>query len=190
MKPIIPREPGYKEVLCKWETEKGKCKWGPECKFAHNEKELRKGPPQKPGMYDSLCRRWVEKNCLYGINCSYQHVIPNQKPDWKVVLCKTVGSSEKCKFEDRCNFAHSDKERRTIYENQEYMTMCHRILEKTVNQSGGLTENGNTDMIGGNTNMMAGNANMMVGNANMMAGNANMMAGSNMMGGSMDDSMY
>ena len=25
-------------------------------------------------------------------------------------------------------FNSSDKERRTIYENQEYMTMCHRIL--------------------------------------------------------------
>jgi len=176
MRPLPPPRPGYKDKLCKYFEATGSCKWGEDCEFAHGEKELNRYKA-RPGMYPGVCRRWLEKGCLYGINCSYQHVIPKKTPDWKVTMCKVVvqekGEVSDCKFRDRCDFAHSAKELRTREENVEYLEMCQRILTKAMGGTPGASNSG----MGGNSAMsgMGANAGMSGMGANVgMGGNAGM----------------
>jgi len=124
MKALPESEPGYKDTLCKYIEEETDCKWADKCKFAHGLKELMKYTKMRPGMNKSQCKSFVERKCLYGINCSFQHIIPGEKLDWKVSRCK---NGEDCKFGMKCAYAHNDAEIRTRDENAEHIELRNNI---------------------------------------------------------------
>jgi len=124
MKALPESEPGYKDTLCKYIEEDTDCKWADKCKFAHGLKELMKYTKMRPGMNRSQCKSFVERKCLYGINCSFQHIIPGEKLDWKVARCK---NGEDCKFGLKCAYAHNDAEVRTRDENAEHIELRNNI---------------------------------------------------------------
>ncbi|KAF9519908.1 hypothetical protein BS47DRAFT_1287954 [Hydnum rufescens UP504] len=69
----------YKTELCRSWEEKGSCRYGPKCQFAHGEEEIRKVarhpkacfiPPYKT----EICRTfWVSGSCPYGKRCCFIH---------------------------------------------------------------------------------------------------------------------
>jgi len=183
MRPMPPPQPGYKDSLCKFFEEKKECKWGKDCKFAHGKKEMIKHTT-RPGQFPTLCTKFVEQTCLYGINCSFSHQIPKQNPDWKVWMCK---NGDDCKYAASCVYAHSDKELRTGTINRQLLDFYERQGE----QIGG---GGQSSMGGMGDSMMAnmggmGGGQMMGGNQNMMRNMGNSLMMDNMGGSMMDNQL-
>ncbi|TFY83743.1 hypothetical protein EWM64_g282 [Hericium alpestre] len=57
----------YKTELCRSWEEKGTCRYGPKCQFAHGEDEIRKYKTE-------ICRTfWVSGSCPYGKRCCFIH---------------------------------------------------------------------------------------------------------------------
>ncbi|XP_023334238.1 uncharacterized protein LOC111705801 isoform X2 [Eurytemora carolleeae] len=208
-RPFPQKEAGFKENLCKYFEETGQCKWNNECKFAHGEKELQK-PQLQPGHYPAICKRWINRECLYGINCSFQHAIPKQNTEWKITKCKSMGEEEPCKYGDKCNFAHSEAQLRTKEDNVAFLSICHQIqamrtmgmssllqMSQQMGQglvgtgsSSGYNNTGSGYNMGGNGYNMSGNGFNMAGNGyNMGGGGQNMGGGGQSMVGAVQNNL-
>jgi len=68
----------YKTELCRSWEEKGSCRYGAKCQFAHGEDELRK-VSRHPKYKTEICRTfWVSGSCPYGKRCCFIHTeLPN-----------------------------------------------------------------------------------------------------------------
>ncbi|KAH8100457.1 hypothetical protein BXZ70DRAFT_1007958 [Cristinia sonorae] len=63
----------YKTELCRSWEEKGSCRYGTKCQFAHGEEELRK-VQRHPKYKTEICRTfWVSGSCPYGKRCCFIH---------------------------------------------------------------------------------------------------------------------
>ncbi|THV06076.1 hypothetical protein K435DRAFT_646085 [Dendrothele bispora CBS 962.96] len=63
----------YKTELCRSWEEKGSCRYGTKCQFAHGEDELRK-VARHPKYKTEICRTfWVSGSCPYGKRCCFIH---------------------------------------------------------------------------------------------------------------------
>ncbi|KDQ54779.1 hypothetical protein JAAARDRAFT_348656 [Jaapia argillacea MUCL 33604] len=63
----------YKTELCRSWEEKGTCRYGAKCQFAHGEDEIRK-VPRHPKYKTEICRTfWVSGSCPYGKRCCFIH---------------------------------------------------------------------------------------------------------------------
>ncbi|RXW19992.1 hypothetical protein EST38_g5873 [Candolleomyces aberdarensis] len=63
----------YKTELCRSWEEKGSCRYGAKCQFAHGEDELRK-VQRHPKYKTEICRTfWVSGSCPYGKRCCFIH---------------------------------------------------------------------------------------------------------------------
>ncbi|KAM6497968.1 hypothetical protein JOM56_005916 [Amanita muscaria] len=63
----------YKTELCRSWEEKGTCRYGAKCQFAHGEEELRK-VSRHPKYKTEICRTfWVSGSCPYGKRCCFIH---------------------------------------------------------------------------------------------------------------------
>lgn len=63
----------YKTELCRSWEEKGSCRYGSKCQFAHGEEELRK-VARHPKYKTEICRTfWVSGTCPYGKRCCFIH---------------------------------------------------------------------------------------------------------------------
>ncbi|THH09864.1 hypothetical protein EW145_g1717 [Phellinidium pouzarii] len=63
----------YKTELCRSWEEKGTCRYGPKCQFAHGEDEIRK-VARHPKYKTEICRTfWVSGSCPYGKRCCFIH---------------------------------------------------------------------------------------------------------------------
>ncbi|KAI0786079.1 hypothetical protein C8Q75DRAFT_722116 [Abortiporus biennis] len=63
----------YKTELCRSWEEKGSCRYGTKCQFAHGEDELRK-VQRHPKYKTEICRTfWVSGSCPYGKRCCFIH---------------------------------------------------------------------------------------------------------------------
>ncbi|KAJ3576147.1 hypothetical protein NP233_g630 [Leucocoprinus birnbaumii] len=63
----------YKTELCRSWEEKGTCRYGSKCQFAHGEDELRK-VARHPKYKTEICRTfWVSGSCPYGKRCCFIH---------------------------------------------------------------------------------------------------------------------
>ncbi|KAF9452548.1 hypothetical protein P691DRAFT_208576 [Macrolepiota fuliginosa MF-IS2] len=63
----------YKTELCRSWEEKGTCRYGTKCQFAHGEDELRK-VARHPKYKTEICRTfWVSGSCPYGKRCCFIH---------------------------------------------------------------------------------------------------------------------
>ncbi|KAF8758969.1 Zinc finger C-x8-C-x5-C-x3-H type (and similar) [Rhizoctonia solani] len=63
----------YKTELCRSWEEKGSCRYGPKCQFAHGEDEVRK-VTRHPKYKTEICRTfWVSGSCPYGKRCCFIH---------------------------------------------------------------------------------------------------------------------
>ncbi|KAH7883838.1 hypothetical protein F5I97DRAFT_1938495 [Phlebopus sp. FC_14] len=63
----------YKTELCRSWEEKGSCRYGAKCQFAHGEEELR-AVARHPKYKTEICRTfWVSGACPYGKRCCFIH---------------------------------------------------------------------------------------------------------------------
>ncbi|KAE9388918.1 hypothetical protein BT96DRAFT_835610, partial [Gymnopus androsaceus JB14] len=63
----------HKTKLCRSWEEKGSCRYGVKCQFAHGEDELREVSRQ-PKYKTEICRTfWVTASCPYGKRCCFIH---------------------------------------------------------------------------------------------------------------------
>ncbi|EKM60832.1 uncharacterized protein PHACADRAFT_247008 [Phanerochaete carnosa HHB-10118-sp] len=63
----------YKTELCRSWEEKGSCRYGAKCQFAHGEEELRL-VQRHPKYKTEICRTfWVSGSCPYGKRCCFIH---------------------------------------------------------------------------------------------------------------------
>ncbi|KAG0703138.1 hypothetical protein DFH29DRAFT_998759 [Suillus ampliporus] len=63
----------YKTELCRSWEEKGSCRYGAKCQFAHGEEELR-NVARHPKYKTEICRTfWVSGACPYGKRCCFIH---------------------------------------------------------------------------------------------------------------------
>lgn len=63
----------YKTELCRSWEEKGTCRYGAKCQFAHGEDELRR-VTRHPKYKTEICRTfWVSGSCPYGKRCCFIH---------------------------------------------------------------------------------------------------------------------
>ncbi|KAL0950810.1 hypothetical protein HGRIS_007574 [Hohenbuehelia grisea] len=63
----------YKTELCRSWEEKGSCRYGNKCQFAHGEDELR-NVARHPKYKTEICRTfWVSGSCPYGKRCCFIH---------------------------------------------------------------------------------------------------------------------
>jgi len=63
----------YKTELCRSWEEKGSCRYGTKCQFAHGEEELR-SVARHPKYKTEICRTfWVSGACPYGKRCCFIH---------------------------------------------------------------------------------------------------------------------
>ncbi|KAI5827579.1 hypothetical protein K523DRAFT_278691 [Schizophyllum commune Tattone D] len=63
----------YKTELCRSWEEKGTCRYGAKCQFAHGEEELRT-VQRHPKYKTEICRTfWVSGSCPYGKRCCFIH---------------------------------------------------------------------------------------------------------------------
>ncbi|KAI0815326.1 hypothetical protein BC629DRAFT_1645366 [Irpex lacteus] len=63
----------YKTELCRSWEEKGSCRYGAKCQFAHGEDELRQ-VQRHPKYKTEICRTfWVSGSCPYGKRCCFIH---------------------------------------------------------------------------------------------------------------------
>ena len=64
----------YKTELCRNFIQKGQCKWGQLCRFAHTKEELRIKPVTNHFYKTKVCRNFHKLGfCSYGNKCQYFH---------------------------------------------------------------------------------------------------------------------
>lgn len=63
----------YKTELCRSWEEKGTCRYGPKCQFAHGEDEIKR-VQRHPKYKTEICRTfWLSGSCPYGKRCCFIH---------------------------------------------------------------------------------------------------------------------
>ncbi|KAL8281520.1 hypothetical protein RQP46_006204 [Phenoliferia psychrophenolica] len=63
----------YKTELCRSWEEKGNCRYGTKCQFAHGKQEIRE-VPRHPKFKSEVCRTfWTNGSCPYGRRCCFLH---------------------------------------------------------------------------------------------------------------------
>ncbi|ORX95855.1 hypothetical protein K493DRAFT_166064, partial [Basidiobolus meristosporus CBS 931.73] len=63
----------YKTEFCRSYEEKGECRYGLKCQFAHGSHELRQ-VPKHPKYKTQMCRTfWESGACPYGKRCCFVH---------------------------------------------------------------------------------------------------------------------
>ncbi|KNZ60902.1 uncharacterized protein VP01_1484g1 [Puccinia sorghi] len=68
----------YKTELCRSWEEKGTCRYGSKCQFAHGQEEL-KNVSRHPKFKTEICRTfWLHGSCPYGKRCCFLHTTPTQ----------------------------------------------------------------------------------------------------------------
>ncbi|OLL26426.1 Zinc finger protein zfs1 [Neolecta irregularis DAH-3] len=68
----------YKTELCRSWEEKGSCRYGIKCQFAHSKAELR-DLPRHPKYKTEPCKTFIELgSCYYGSRCCFLHFIPKK----------------------------------------------------------------------------------------------------------------
>ncbi|PKK60607.1 hypothetical protein GLOIN_2v1449934, partial [Rhizophagus irregularis DAOM 181602=DAOM 197198] len=73
----------YKTEMCRNWEERGSCRYGTKCQFAHSENELRK-VQHHPKYKTEICKTfWQNGTCPYGKRCCFIH---NDKE--RLLLCK------------------------------------------------------------------------------------------------------
>lgn len=83
----------YKTELCRSWEEKGSCRYGPKCQFAHGEEEIRKvARHPKVGLCEAHC---------HSSN-------PNKLAQYKTEICRTFWVSGSCPYGKRCCFIHTE----------------------------------------------------------------------------------
>ncbi|PRQ73177.1 Proteophosphoglycan ppg4 [Rhodotorula toruloides] len=66
----------YKTELCRSWEEKGNCRYGVKCQFAHGIQELRE-VARHPKFKSEICRTfWQQGSCPYGKRCCFIHALP------------------------------------------------------------------------------------------------------------------
>ena len=88
--------PRYKTALCKNYNSDHGCQYGNKCQFAHGSEELRMN---------------LDMNNMMGMNDIFQSKQKNIM-NYKIVKCKNYEKDGKCKYGDRCSYAHGDEELR------------------------------------------------------------------------------
>ncbi|GAA5867697.1 hypothetical protein JCM3774_003380 [Rhodotorula dairenensis] len=67
----------YKTELCRSWEEKGSCRYGVKCQFAHGIHELRE-VARHPKFKSEICRTfWTQGSCPYGKRCCFIHAVPD-----------------------------------------------------------------------------------------------------------------
>ncbi|CAB4400471.1 unnamed protein product [Rhizophagus irregularis] len=82
----------YKTEMCRNWEERGSCRYGTKCQFAHSENELRK-VQHHPKYKTEICKTfWQNGTCPYGKRCCFIH---NDKE--RLLLCKRRNSTDNVK---------------------------------------------------------------------------------------------
>ncbi|GBB99881.1 hypothetical protein RclHR1_03670001 [Rhizophagus clarus] len=82
----------YKTEMCRNWEERGSCRYGTKCQFAHSETELRK-VQHHPKYKTEICKTfWQNGTCPYGKRCCFIH---NDKE--RLLLCKRRNSTDNVK---------------------------------------------------------------------------------------------
>ncbi|BGP22229.1 proteophosphoglycan ppg4 [Rhodotorula toruloides] len=69
----------YKTELCRSWEEKGNCRYGVKCQFAHGVQELRE-VARHPKFKSEICRTfWHQGSCPYGKRCCFIHALPESE---------------------------------------------------------------------------------------------------------------
>jgi len=98
-----------KTKLCDFHKE-GRCKYGTDCAFAHDESELRSMPDLRK---TRVCRAFTQGNCN-DTNCKFAHGSDELRATdlcYKMALC-TWFEKGNCMSGNRCRFAHGSEELR------------------------------------------------------------------------------
>ncbi|KAG7099512.1 hypothetical protein E1B28_001357 [Marasmius oreades] len=84
----------YKTELCRSWEEKGSCRYGNKCQFAHGEQELRR-VARHPKYKTEICRTfWVSGSCPYGKRCCFIHTeLPNSGANAAGAVASNVGDN-------------------------------------------------------------------------------------------------
>eukprot|EP00928_Gymnodinium_smaydae_P006838 TRINITY_DN12434_c0_g5_i1.p1 TRINITY_DN12434_c0_g5~~TRINITY_DN12434_c0_g5_i1.p1 ORF type:complete len:202 (+),score=24.97 TRINITY_DN12434_c0_g5_i1:144-749(+) len=93
---------------------KGKCTFGPMCRFAHSALEIRHVPNLSK---TKLCKKFERSACL-DQGCKYAHGVADLRATpglYKTALCMAATKGT-CKRGDLCRFAHSFEELRSATE--------------------------------------------------------------------------
>lgn len=100
-----------KTKLCVYYTEKGQCRHGSDCVFAHDPSELRGTPDLKK---TQMCTKFLEGLCK-NPNCDFAHGEEElrQRPNLKKKLC-TWFRQGKCRNGADCGFAHGPEQLRAF----------------------------------------------------------------------------
>ncbi|CAG8661033.1 12092_t:CDS:2 [Cetraspora pellucida] len=82
----------YKTEMCRNWEERGSCRYGNKCQFAHSDSELRK-VTHHPKYKTEICKTfWQNGTCPYGKRCCFIH---NDKS--RLILCKRRNSADNLK---------------------------------------------------------------------------------------------
>ncbi|CAJ1427738.1 unnamed protein product [Effrenium voratum] len=98
-----------KTRMCDFHKE-GRCKYGSDCAFAHDESELQKAPDLKK---TRLCRAFLQRKCN-DADCKFAHGEQELRASdicFKTALC-TWFEKGNCQSGSQCRFAHGEEELR------------------------------------------------------------------------------
>ncbi|KAH7726857.1 hypothetical protein AAVH_05744 [Aphelenchoides avenae] len=84
----------YKTEMCRQQRDQGFCYYGNNCRFAHNDNELR--PKMRHPKYKTqLCHNYARNgSCPYGANCQFQHRVPDASANGPVPLPRSTALSQ------------------------------------------------------------------------------------------------
>lgn len=72
---VFDKNPKYKTEMCKNIEQRGICKWGDQCFFAHGKKELQSKVPYNHYYKTKVCKHYNSTGfCPYAFRCQYFHI--------------------------------------------------------------------------------------------------------------------
>eukprot|EP00494_Astrolonche_serrata_P025078 UN25339 len=126
----------FKTELCVKFMAVGVCPYGPNCNFAHGEKQL-KSRVRHPNFKTRVCTRFLQEGkCPYGIRCTFIHdktmkpmdatqmdKNPKIKRNYKTKPCALFFKTGRCAYGDKCTFIHEMKEAKLnpLNENKDFV---------------------------------------------------------------------
>ncbi|KAI8355603.1 hypothetical protein EDC96DRAFT_446595 [Choanephora cucurbitarum] len=133
----MPSQITYKDIVlfkteyCRNWDEKGVCRYGKRCRYAHGQEELR--PILRSNQYKTkICRAFHENGtCSYGIRCTFIHRMDEEK-------CQTSHdielNSDDCSDQQQTSMVHeatTTKGKKTVKQNQEGVYVHDSVLRGT-----------------------------------------------------------